>query len=42
LRDGERVVTSNQFRLEAGTRVKASAKPAARVAQFSELARVAP
>ena len=42
LTDGERVVTSNQFRLEAGTRVKASTKPAARVAQFSELARATP
>lgn len=41
LRDGERVVTSNQFRLEAGTRVKVDMQRGT-VAQASELARVTP
>ena len=41
LADGERVVTSNQFRLEAGTRVKLATKPGT-VAQASEFARATP
>jgi multidrug efflux system membrane fusion protein len=41
LRDGERVVTSNQFRLQAGTHVKLMTNPAT-VAQASELARATP
>jgi membrane fusion protein, multidrug efflux system len=41
LQDGERVVTSNQFRLQAGTHVKLMQKASA-VAQASELARATP
>jgi membrane fusion protein, multidrug efflux system len=41
LQDGERVVTSNQFRLQAGTRVKL-APNAGTVAQVSEFARATP
>lgn len=41
LHDGERVVTSNQFRLQAGTRVKV-AEGSATLAQVSELARATP
>jgi multidrug efflux system membrane fusion protein len=43
LTDGERVVTSNQFRLEAGTRVRtAPPRSAATAAPVSELARATP
>jgi multidrug efflux system membrane fusion protein len=41
LQDGERVVTSNQFRLEAGTRVKVNMTRGT-MAQASEFARVTP
>ncbi|MEJ0040511.1 MAG: efflux RND transporter periplasmic adaptor subunit [Gammaproteobacteria bacterium] len=41
LRDGERVVTSNQFRLEGGTHVKVATNSGA-VAQASEFARATP
>ncbi len=45
LADGERVVTSNQFRLEGGTHVKLATPVdtvAGTVAQMSELARATP
>jgi len=42
LNDGERVVTSNQFRLQAGTHVKVAAMGRGTMAQVSEFARATP
>jgi membrane fusion protein, multidrug efflux system len=42
LQDGERVVTSNQFRLQAGTHVKMAAMEHGAMAQASEFARATP
>src|SRR6185369_11044979 len=42
LADGERVVTSNQFRLQGGTRVKVAAMSRGTMAQASEFARATP